>query len=252
VRPGGEKVADAQNRGGSEAGNTPTLPTAAMAFPHLTTEPFARTYGVIHFTGTPTAGRALRACVLNTDRRSVWSPNTVTELIQMAHSETLKDVYTDEMKDLWSANDQMMKAVKAMSVKTHDPKLKEALEGSIQDIEKHAKTLKSLISDAGADAEKEYCKGMEGLVKEANKHVGSNAPKSSELLDIVIIAQYQRMSHYGLAGFGAAAAYAKALGLKDHYEKLSKIVREIYAGDEYASRRAKKVETVAAQAQKAA
>jgi ferritin-like metal-binding protein YciE len=174
------------------------------------------------------------------------------EFIHMAHSETLKDVYTDEMKDLWSANDQMTKAVKAMSAKAHDPKLKEALEDSVQDIEEHAKTLKSLISDAGAEAEKEHCKGMEGLAKEANKHVGSAAPKSSELLDIVIIAQYQRMSHYGLAGFGAAAAYAKALGLMDHYEKLSKIVGEIYAGDEYASKRAKKVERVAAQAQKAA
>jgi ferritin-like metal-binding protein YciE len=179
-------------------------------------------------------------------------PNTETELIQMAHSETLNDVYTEEMKDLWSANDQMAKVVKTMSAKAHDPKLKEALEKSIQGIEEHGRTLKSLIVDAGADAEKEYCKGMEGLVKEAHKHIGSDAPKSSELLDIVIIAQYQRMSHYGLAGFGAAAAYAKALGMKDHYEQLSKIVGEIYAGDEYASKRAKKVEKLAAQSQKAA
>jgi ferritin-like metal-binding protein YciE len=170
----------------------------------------------------------------------------------MAHIETLNEVYTEEMKDLWSANDQMAKAVKAMSAKAHDPKLKEALEESIQGIEKHAKTLKSLISDAGADAEKEYCKGMQGLVKEANKHIGPAAPKSSELMDIVIIAQYQRMSHYGLAGFGAAADYAKALGMKDHHEQLSKIVGEIYAGDEYASKRAKKVEKIAVQAQKAA
>jgi ferritin-like metal-binding protein YciE len=98
--------------------------------------------------------------------------------------------------------------------------------------------------------QKEHCKGMEGLVKEATKHIGADAP--SDLLDIVIIAQYQRMSHYGLAGFGAAAAYAKALGMQEHYEKLSKIVSEIYAGDEYASKRAKKAEKLAAQAAKAA
>jgi hypothetical protein len=71
-------------------------------------------------------------------------------------------------------------------------------------------------------------------------------------LDSVNIAQYQRMSHYGLAGFGAAATYAKALGRRDHYEKLSKIVSEIYAGDEYASKRAQHVEKVAAQTAKAA
>src|ERR1700678_141751 len=170
----------------------------------------------------------------------------------MAHSETLTDIYTDEMKDLWSANDQMAKAVKAMSLKAHDPKLKEALEHSIAGIEKHAKTLRTLIGDAGAEVEKEHCKGMEGLLKEATKHIGSDAPKSSELLDIVIIAQYQRMSHYGLAGFGAAAAYAKALGLKDHSEKLSMIVIDIYAGDDYASKRVQKVEKLAAQSAKAA
>jgi ferritin-like metal-binding protein YciE len=146
----------------------------------------------------------------------------------------------------------MSKAVKLMSTKAHDPKLKEALEESIQDIEKHANTLKSLISAAGAEAEKEHCKGMEGLVKEATKHIGPESLKAPELLDIVIISQYQRMSHYGLAGFGAAAAYAKALGMKDDYEKLSKIVSDIYAGDEYASKRAHKAEKIAAQAAKAA
>ena len=71
-------------------------------------------------------------------------------------------------------------------------------------------------------------------------------------MDIVIISQYQRMSHYGLAGFGAAAAYAKALGRKDHQEKLAKIVSDIYAGDEYVSKRAAAVEKVAAKTAKAA
>jgi ferritin-like metal-binding protein YciE len=172
--------------------------------------------------------------------------------LKMAHHETLTDVYTDEMKDLWSANDQMTKVVKNMSNKAHDPALKQALEQSIKGIQKHAKTLQSLISEAGAEVEPEHCKGMEGLVKEANKHIGSEAPDSSDLLDIVIISQYQRMSHYGLAGFGAAAAYAKALGRKDHQEKLTKIVSDIYAGDEFASKRAETVEKVAARAAKAA
>jgi ferritin-like metal-binding protein YciE len=170
----------------------------------------------------------------------------------MAHRETLKDVYVDEMKDLWSANDQMSKAIKTMSAKAHDPKLKEALEKSVQGIAKHAETLKSLISDTGATVEQEYCKGMEGLVKEATKHVGPEAPRSAELLDIVIIAQYQRMSHYGLAGFGAAAAYAKALGMNEHQIKLSKIVSDIYAGDDFASKLAKKVEDAAVHTAKAA
>jgi ferritin-like metal-binding protein YciE len=92
----------------------------------------------------------------------------------------------------------------------------------------------------------EYCKGMEGLVKEATKHVTQEAPSDGQLLDVVIIAQYQRMSHYGLAGFGTAAAYAKALGMKDDHTKLADIVSDIYKGDEYATTLAVKTEQAAA------
>ena len=72
------------------------------------------------------------------------------------------------------------------------------------------------------------------------------APESNELLDIVIVAQYQRMSHYGLAGLGAAAAYAKALGMDKDGAKIDKIVAEIYKGDQYASTLAEHAEEVAA------
>ncbi len=163
----------------------------------------------------------------------------------MAAPADLKDVYADEMKDLWSANDQMSKIVKVMADKAHDTKLKQALQKSVTDIGKHADTLKSLLADADEKVAKEHCKGMEGLVKEANKHVTQEAPGQGELLDIVILAQYQRMSHYGLAGFGTAAAYAKALGMKDHASKLGSIVSDISKGDDYASKLAEKAESAA-------
>jgi ferritin-like metal-binding protein YciE len=160
----------------------------------------------------------------------------------MAAPENLKDVYADEMKDLWSANDQMSKVVKTMADKAHDPKLKTTLQKSVENIGKHAEMLKNLLSSAGEKVEKEHCKGMEGLVKEAAKHVGSDAPEAGDLLDVVILAQYQRMSHYGLAGFGTAAAYAAALGMKEHASKLRSIVSDIHRGDDYASRLAEKAE----------
>ena len=83
--------------------------------------------------------------------------------------------------------------------------------------------------------EKEHCKGMEGLVKEALKHTTKQAPDDAELLDVTIIAPYQRMSHYGIAGFGSAVAYARALGMKEHVAKLKGIVSDIYKADEFAS-----------------
>ena len=163
----------------------------------------------------------------------------------MSAPNNLEDIFADELKDLWSANEQMSAVVKVMAEKAHDTKLKQALQKSVTDIKQHADTIKTLLADSDEKVEKEHCKGMEGLVKEATKHVTSEAPKPGELLDIVILAQYQRMSHYGLAGFGTAAAYAKALGMEDHASKLSSIVIDIHRGDDYASKLAEKSESAA-------
>ncbi len=159
----------------------------------------------------------------------------------MSAPESLKEVYIDELKDLWSANDQMTKAIRTLSAKVHDKKLKELFEGSYTGIENHTSTLKSLLEAAGGEVEKEHCKGMEGLVKEALKHGLKEAPEDVDLLDIVLIAQYQRMSHYGVTGFGTAAAYASALGLKEDAKHLKTIVAEIYQADEVTSKQAERL-----------
>ncbi|RYF09971.1 MAG: ferritin-like domain-containing protein [Oxalobacteraceae bacterium] len=164
----------------------------------------------------------------------------------MSAPNSLKDVYLDEMKDLWSANDQMTRAVKQLGEKASDPKLKQMLEHSVGGIEKHTGVLKQLIEAVSGQAEPEHCKGMEGLVTEALKHGIKEASSDGKLRDIAIIAQYQRMSHYGLAGFGSVAAYAKALGMSDAETKLKQAVSEIYKGDEYASKLAEAVEQAAA------
>ena len=166
--------------------------------------------------------------------------------------DSLKDVYTDEIKDLWSANDKMIRALTTLNQGVHEAKLKEHLTASISGIGKHNEMLKSLLEDAGEKPEKEHCKGMEGLCKEALKHGVKEAPENGELKDIVIIAQYQRMCHYGITGFGSAATYAKALGMKDHVTKLQAIVSDIYGADELTSQMGEKVAKLAAKTVKAA
>ena len=151
----------------------------------------------------------------------------------MPAPEDFDEIYTDELKDLWSANDQMNKVIKKLTSKASDPKLKEMLQKSHDGIEKHTGIVKELIATAGEKVSKEHCKGMEGLVAEATKHCMEEAPKKGPLLDALIIAQYQRMTHYGIAGFGTAAAYAEALGKTDDAEKLKQATQEIYGGDDY-------------------
>jgi len=163
----------------------------------------------------------------------------------MPSSEGLKTVYVEELRDLWSANDQMQRVMKTLSSKATDKKLKDLLDKSVSGIGQHTETLKSVLEAQGGKVGKDHCKGMEGIVEEAKKHA-LDAELEGQLRDLVIIAQYQRMSHYGLAGFGTASAYADALGLKADATKLKGIVKDIYKADEYTSTLAERAEKAAA------
>ncbi len=165
----------------------------------------------------------------------------------MAEHMNLKDLYVDELKDLWSANDQMAKVLKKIAPKATDPKLKELLAVSQEGIKGHTDLLKSLIEGQDEKVEKEHCKGMEGLVTEAVKHTIEEAPEKGPALDFsVIIAQYQRMTHYGIAGFGTVEAYAKALKLPADVKSLKAATKGVYAADDYGSQLAETAVNVAA------
>ena len=145
------------------------------------------------------------------------------------------------MRDLWSSNDQMRAIVQSFSDKATDPKIKQLFEKSVGGIEKHTQALRELVD---AD-ESSPCPGMQGLIGEATKHaLESDLPP--DLRDLEMIAQYQRMSHYGLAGFGTVAAYAEALGMSEEAEKLKAMVSEIYKGDEFSSSVAESAQKTAA------
>ena len=153
----------------------------------------------------------------------------------MSKISTLEELYADEMKDLWSANDQMAKALKKIAPQATDAKLKQMLVSSQGGIEKHTELLKTLIEEQGEKVKKEHCKGMEGLVAEAVKHTIDAAPETGPVLDAAIIAQYQRMTHYGITGFGTVAAFAKALKLDEHNTKLEAAVKDMHRGDDMMS-----------------
>ncbi len=155
----------------------------------------------------------------------------------MSTPEDLKGLYTDELKDLWSANDQMQRVLKEIAPKTSDPSLKEMLGKSVEGILKHTELLKELLAGQDEKVSKEHCRGMEGLVAEATKHVLEEGPEKVPVLDAIIIAQYQRMSHYGIAGFGTAAAFAAGSGLKADDKKLKAATKDIYESDQSMSDR---------------
>ena len=153
----------------------------------------------------------------------------------MSDITSLSDLYIDELKDLWSANDQMARALKKIAPQATNPKLTQMLESSQKGISSHTGLLKALISNRDEKVAKEHCKGMEGLVNEAFKHTIEDAPEKGPVLDAAIIAQYQRMTHYGITGFGTVAAFSKALKLEDDTNRLKAAVKEMYVADELMS-----------------
>lgn len=150
----------------------------------------------------------------------------------MSEISNLSDLYIDELKDLWSANDQMARALKKIAPKATHTKLKQMLEKSQTGIAGHTDLLKALIANQDEKVSKEHCKGMEGLVTEALKHTIEEGPDKGPVLDASIIAQYQRMTHYGITGFGTAAAFSKALKLNDDNKQLKAAVKDMYQADD--------------------
>ncbi len=144
----------------------------------------------------------------------------------------LQELYVDELKDLWSANDQMTRALEKISSQATHPKLKSLLERSPAGIKAHTELLKTLIEAQKGAVSKEHCKGMAGLVAEAIKHTVEDAPKKGAVLDAAIIAQFQRMTHYGITGFGTVAAFARALKLGGDSEKLEGAVKDMHRADD--------------------
>ncbi len=150
----------------------------------------------------------------------------------MTAPKNLEEIYQHELQDLWSANDQMKAVVKRLAAKATDSTLTDRLNLALDGIQQHTDMVKQFLVDRGADVSKEHCKGMEGLCKEAVKHAIDENFDDGAVRDVVIIAQYQRMCHYGICGFGTAKAFATALGHDDHVARLDAITAKIYDADE--------------------
>ena len=143
----------------------------------------------------------------------------------------LKDLYIDQLQDLYSANRQSSKVTAELADKASDDELVEALKAGVDGIEEGMRTVSALVESHGADPSGEHCKGMEGLVKEARAHALEEDFGDDAVRDAMIVTQYQRMVHYGLAGYGCLVAFAKRLGLDDDAAKLQKCLDETYDGD---------------------
>lgn len=144
--------------------------------------------------------------------------------------ESLKELYVDELKDLYSAEKQLVKALPKMAKNATNPELKQAFTQHLEETEGHVERLEQIFEMLGERAGGKKCKGMEGLIEEAKDLLEEDA--TEEVLDAGLISKAQHVEHYEMAGYGTVRTYAKQLGLDDQAELLQQTLDEESHADE--------------------
>src|SRR5881392_466805 len=123
--------------------------------------------------------------------------------------ETLRDLYVHELKDLYSAENQIIKALPKLAKATKNRRLASAFNQHLGQTRQQAKRLQKILKSHKESTRAPKCKGMEGLLEEGDSVI-KEAEKDAR--DAGLIAAAQRVEHYEIAGYGCARTYAELLG----------------------------------------
>jgi ferritin-like metal-binding protein YciE len=129
----------------------------------------------------------------------------------------LKHLYIEELKDLYSAENQMVKALPKLVKAATSEDLRAGFEGHLEQTKEHVARLEKIFKALGESPKGKKCKGMEGLIKEGAEMIEEDP--APEELDAGLISAAQRVEHYEIAGYGCVSTYARLLG-EDQAESL--------------------------------
>ena len=124
--------------------------------------------------------------------------------------DSLKDLYVDELKDLYNAENQLVKALPKMAKKASAPELKRAFQSHLEQTKVHVDRLEKIFKGLGEKASGKTCKAMKGLVEEGKEIIEEDGDDS--VLDAALIGAAQRVEHYEIAGYGVVRTFASLLG----------------------------------------
>ena len=147
----------------------------------------------------------------------------------MPKLKTLEDLFHHQLKDLYSAEKQLIEALPKMAKKAKDPNLKKAFEMHLEETEEQKSRLEQVCEILGISPGRMKCKAMEGLIEEGEDMIHEDA--DPEVKDAGLIAEAQRIEHYEISGYGTAAHYAERLGLKNVARLLNATLEEEQAAD---------------------
>ena len=145
-------------------------------------------------------------------------------------SEGLKELFIEELKDLYNAENQLVKALPKMAKAASSEQLKAGLEEHLEQTQGHVQRLEQIFKDLGESPKGKKCVGMEGLVAEGSEVMKEDFEK--DVKDAALIGAAQRVEHYEIAAYGTVRELAEVLGESDHASLLQETLDEEKETDE--------------------
>jgi ferritin-like metal-binding protein YciE len=148
----------------------------------------------------------------------------------MMPQQDLKELYIDELKDLYNAENQLVKALPKMAKASNSEELREGFEEHLEQTKGHVQRLEQIFEMLGESPKGKKCKGMEGLIEEGSEMIDEDFGGSVK--DAGLIGAAQRVEHYEIAGYGTVKALAETLGETEQASLLEETLQEEKETDE--------------------
>jgi len=143
---------------------------------------------------------------------------------------SLEDAFLDELRDVLSAERQLLKALPKMAKGANNDQLRDAIEAHLEETRSHVERVEAVFESLGHKPRAKKCEAMEGLLKEGSTILQEDA--ASDVLDALIIAAAQKVEHYEIATYGTLCTWAKVLGNDVALKMLKQNMSEEVAADE--------------------
>ena len=159
--------------------------------------------------------------------------------------ETLKELYVNELRDLYNAENQLVKALPKMAKGASSDELKEAFEKHLEQTKGHVERLDEVFEELGEKTKGKTCQAMKGLIEEGSEVLRADGEAS--VIDAGIIVAAQKVEHYEIAGYGTVRAFAELLGESEHVSLIEQTLEEEKQTDEKLTQLAERINSEAGQ-----
>jgi ferritin-like metal-binding protein YciE len=157
--------------------------------------------------------------------------------------EGLKELYIEELRDIYNAENQLVKALPKMAKAASSDELRQGFEDHLEQTKGHVQRLEQIFEALDESPKGKKCAGMEGLVKEGSEVMGEDYEDA--LMDAALIGAAQRVEHYEIAAYGTVVEFANILGESEHVSLLQETLEEEKETDEKLTELAKQINTEA-------